>query len=169
MTFETPNTPQPAASAPRPIGRWLKVALVTSLAFNVLIVSAVATRLWRGFDGERMPPGAYVQLVPRKFLRDLPDDKRQQAQTILRSFAKEARSGREAARDTANKLADAISAEPYDQAKVKEVIDGFASESGRIAAQGGEAALQVIALLTPEERQALAESIRERAASGKRH
>ena len=169
MTIETPVTPPQIQVPPRSgAGRWFKIALTASLAFNVLVVSAVATRMWRGFDGERMPGGAYVQLVPRKFLRDLPDDKREQAQSILRGFAKEARNGRQLARENANKLADAIAAEPYDVTKVKAVIDGFGVEAGQIAARGGEAAMQVIALLTPEQRQALAASIRERASFGKK-
>lgn len=165
MTAETPQSY--SASAVRSPGRWLKVALIASLAFNVLIVSAAVTRVWHG-GGERMPGGGYVQLVPRGFLRELPDEQRKQATDILRSFAREARSGRELARDAANKLADAIAAEPYDVAKVKLVIDGFSTDTAQIAAKGGEAAMQVIALLTPEQRQALASSIRERAMKGKR-
>jgi hypothetical protein len=43
------------------------------------------------------------------------------------------------------------------------VVNGFASQNGKLAARGGDAAMEILALLTAEERQVLAAAIRERA------
>ena len=53
--------------------------------------------------------------------------------------------------------------EPYDVEKVKLVVSEFAGQSGKLAARGGDAALDIIARLSPEERKIFADAIRDRA------
>jgi hypothetical protein len=60
-----------------------------------------------------------------------------------------------------------LDAEPYDAARVQTVIAEFVSGNGQMIAKGGEAALDVISRLTPEERKVLARHIRLRDGSGK--
>ena len=86
---------------------------------------------------------------------------------ILRQYRKDFRADREGTEATAAKLADALVTQPYDVAKVKLVVSEFASQSGKLAARGGDAALDIIALLSPEERKILADAIRDRASRGR--
>ena len=51
--------------------------------------------------------------------------------------------------------------------KVKLVVNEFAGETGKLAVRGGSAALDIIALLSADERKLLAEAIRDRASRGK--
>lgn len=143
--------------------RLLRGLLIASLALNMLVISAVATRIVRGHGIERMPGASQVQLLPRKFLRNLPDDKRKAAFDILKRYAQERKGSRQLMREVSLQLADAIAAEPYDTEKVKAVFADYERRSGEAASQSGAAALEVLALLSPEERAALAAGIRERA------
>jgi uncharacterized membrane protein len=169
------STDQPAGNqsetsqsrtAPRP-SRWWTALLVVSLAFNVLIGAATASRYFVKERVERVTGAGYIQLVPRKFLADLPRERRRELLAVFREFRDEFRDGRKAARETAAKLADVLEAEPYDAAAVKAVADEFARSGTGMIAQGVEAAVQFAARLTPEERKQLALRIRERAAAGR--
>jgi len=159
----------PAVAAASVQAKWwdrpklLCILLIASLALNVLVASAVATRLIRGERIERLPGAAQIQLVPRKFLRELPGEKRQAAREILRRLATDQRGDRQWIRELSLKLADSITAQPYDPEKVKVVLAEYASRSGASASRSGAAALELLTILTPEERSALAEAIRERA------
>ncbi len=155
-------------SAPRP-RRWWTVLLIVSLAFNLLIGAATATRFFVKERIERVTGAGYIQLVPRKFLADLPGERRRELLAVFREFRDEFRDGRKAARDSAAKLADALDAEPYDEAAVKAVAGEFARSGGGMIAHGVEAAVQFVARLTPDERRQLALRIRERAAAGRRN
>jgi Spy/CpxP family protein refolding chaperone len=170
MTDQTPAPAVPQAAKPSwwARSRLLQGLLVASLALNLLVVSAVATRVWRGPGLDRMPGISYVQLLPRKFLRGLPDEKRDAARAILKRYMQEQRGNRDLSRETSRKLAEAISIEPYDPQKVKAVFADFAAQSGQIAARGGDATMEILALLTPEERKALADDIRSRSHPGKK-
>lgn len=161
----------PTAAAPVHARWWdrpklLRMLLIASLALNVLVVSAVATRLVRGERAERMPGVAQVQLVPRKFLRELPGEKRRAAREILRRFAAEQRGDKQWIRELSLRLADAITAQPYDPEKVKLVLGDYTSRSGTAANRSSAAVVELLAILTPEERAGLAAAIRDRAAPG---
>jgi uncharacterized membrane protein len=147
--------------------RWWMVLLIVSLAFNLLIGAAALTRLFIKERTERVTGSSYIQLVPRKFLSDLPQPRRHELLAIFQQHRDEFREGRRMARDSAARLADALAAEPYDAAKVKSVADEFANAGTGMIAQGVEAAMEVVGKLTPAERGQLAQRIRERAQSGR--
>lgn len=159
------STPSEPVAKPRWWDRpkLLRGLLIASLALNLLIASAVATRLVRGDRIERMPGASQVQLVPRKFLRELPAEKRKAARQIFRQLAEKQRGDRQWVREVSLKLADALTAAPYDAEKVKAVLAEYANRSEESASRSGAAALELMALLTPEERVSLATAIRERA------
>jgi len=79
----------------------------------------------------------------------------------VKKYRDDFRSNREASEQVASKLADAITIEPYDVEEVKQVVNEFAGQNGKLAARGGDAAMEILALLTAEERQVLAAAIRE--------
>lgn len=170
MSTDQPAGGQAGAGQGRPASRpsrWLTILLIVSLAFNVLIGAAAATRFFVKERIERVTGAGYIQLVPRKFLADLPRERRRELLAVFREFRDEFRDGRKAARESAVKLADTLEAEPYDAAAVRTVADEFARSGTGMIAHGVEAALQFVARLTPDERRQLALRIRERAAAGR--
>ncbi len=170
MSTDQPAGGQAGAGQGRPASRpsrWLTILLIVSLAFNVLIGAAAATRFFVKERIERVTGAGYIQLVPRKFLADLPRERRRELLAVFREFRDEFRDGRKAARDTAAKLADVLEAEPYDTAAVKAVAGEFAQSGRGLIDHGVEAAVQFVGKLTPDERRQLALRIRERAAAGR--
>jgi uncharacterized membrane protein len=147
--------------------RWWPALLIASLALNLLIGGAIATRFLTHGGPQRFIGASYTQLIPRSFFAEMPSDRRRVLLDILRQYRKDFRADREGTESVAAKLADALVSEPYDVEKVKLVVSEFASQSGKLAARGGDAALDIIALLSPEERKVLADSIRDRASRGR--
>ena len=143
--------------------RWWSVLLIASLALNLFIGGAMATRYFTHGGPQRFIGASYTQLIPRSFFAEMPSDRRRVLLDILRQYRKDFRAQREGTEAVATKLADALVIEPYDVEKVKLVVSEFAGQSGKLAARGGDAALDIIALLSPEERKILAEAIRDRA------
>jgi hypothetical protein len=158
----------PAAAAPPTRSRWWTVLLVTSLAFNLLIGGAIATRMLRGDGGSRFNGASFIQLLPGRFVGELPRDRRRVVTDILNRYRKMIRDQRDVSKATALELADAVAATPYDQDKVKAVIQKFSQQAGQLALTGGDATLEVLSQLTNEERQALATAIRERGVASER-
>lgn len=147
--------------------RWWSALLIGSLAINLFIGGAVATRIIRHDGPERIIGASYTQLIPRRFFAELPGDRRRVLLDIIKQYRKDFRADREGSEAAAAKLADALLIEPYDVEKVKLVVNEFAGQTGKLAARGGDAALDIIALLSPDERKILAETIRDRASWGK--
>ena len=141
--------------------------MIGSLAINLLIGGAVATRILRHDGPERFVGASYTQLIPRRFFAEIPRERRKVLLDILKQYRKVFREDRNASEAAASKLADALLIEPYDVEKVKVVINEFASQTGKLAARGGDAALDIIALLSADERGLLAKAIRDRASKKK--
>lgn len=160
--------PPSAADAPAARFSWLKAALIGSLALNLLFVGGAATRFFMHGPPERFVGSSHVQLIPRRFFGDLDRARRNELLAVFREFGKDFRGGRRAVREEAMTLAGALEAEPYDPAAVKAVVDRFSERSSLLVGKGGEAAMSVIAKLTPEERKLLAQHIRSRGENGGR-
>jgi Spy/CpxP family protein refolding chaperone len=142
---------------------WLKIALVASLALNVLIGAAIATRYARGPDGGRFAMPGNAQLVPRAFLSELTRERRREITQVLNRYRRELRGERDAARGLTLKIADALSAEPYSPEAVKVAVAEFSAQGAKLSSGGGDAALEILGMLTPDERKQLANAMRERA------
>ena len=142
--------------------KWWQILLIVSLAINLLIAGAVVARMVTHGGPDRIMGASYAQLIPRRFFAEMPRDRRKVLQDILKKYRDDFKGERDASEQVAVKLADAIG-EPYDVEKVKLVISEFTAQNGKLAAKGGDAALEILAVLTPEERRLLASSIRERA------
>ncbi len=158
---DTGNPPD-TATAPAPRFNWLKAALVASLALNLLFIGGAATRFFMHGPPERFVGSSHVQLIPRRFFGELDRGRRNELLAVFREFGKDFRGGRRAVREEALNLAVVLEAEPYDPAAVKTVVDTFSQRSALLIGKGGEAAMSVIAKLTPEERKLLARHIRSR-------
>lgn len=142
--------------------RWIKYLLVASLAVNLLFAGGAVARFFVHGPVERYSGLSQMQLIPRRFLGELDGGRRAEILKVFRDFAPSFRDGRKAVREEAMNLAAALEAEPYDAGRVKDVIDSFSSRSSDLVRAGGEAALKVIAMLSPGERKLLAQNIRMR-------
>ena len=147
--------------------RWWSALLIASLALNLFIAGAIATRYFTHGGPQRFIGAGYTQLIPRGFFAEMPRDRRKILLDILRQYRKDFRAEREGTESVAAKLADALVTEPYDVEKVKLVVGEFATQSGKLATRGGDAALDIIGRLSPDERKVLADAIRERASRNK--
>jgi uncharacterized membrane protein len=141
---------------------WLKILLIASLALNLLAGGAVAARFFFHERIERMT-GGVTQIVPRRFFRDLTRERRKELMAVVRSYRGLFQDGRARLREAAAGLADALDAEPYDAAKTLAAINGIEQAGQGTLAQGSKLALDLIGRLTPEERKALAQRLRDRA------
>lgn len=147
--------------------RWWSALLIASLALNLFIAGAIATRYFTHGGPQRFIGAGYTQLIPRGFFAEMSRDRRKILLDILRQYRKDFRAEREGTESVAAKLADALVTEPYDAEKVKLVVGEFATQSGKLATRGGDAALDIIGRLSPDERKILAGAIRDRASRGK--
>ncbi len=159
------------APAEQPTGRrwtWWHAVLIASLALNVVVGAAAATRFFYHPHPERMVGMSYLHLVPRKFFADLDKPRREELVAHVRGYRDRFREGQQKSRAVAESLADALDAAPYDEARVRAVLDQFTGNGVDQIGIGTKAALDFITRLTPEERIQLAQRIRERAKGGKR-
>jgi hypothetical protein len=147
--------------------KWWQALLIGSLALNLLVGGAVVTRMVTHGGPDRLMGASYTQLIPRRFFAEMPRERRRVLLDILKKYRDDFRGDREASGQVAVKLAEAIVIEPYDIEKVKLVVNEFTSQNGKLAARGGDAALDILSVLTPEERQLLASTIRDRASKKK--
>lgn len=155
---ETAATPE---ARRKPVS-WLMVALVVSLAVNLLFIGSAAARWYVGFGPERYARLTQSQLIPRFFFRDLDRARRMELLAVLKAQDKEVRDGRRAVKAQVIALADALEAEPYDPARVKAAVEGFTARSEALFLTGSGAALAVIDRLTPAERRLMAMHLRNR-------
>jgi len=142
--------------------RWWTVLLGLSLMLNLAIGGMIAGSVMEHGPRERLMGASYVQLIPRRFFHDLPRERRKELMDIVHNNRPDLRVLRDAAGQTSLKLADALAASDYKEEEVAKVIAEFSTGTQSLAARGGTVVLDIVRLLTPEERQALAAAIRER-------
>jgi hypothetical protein len=146
---------------------WLKAALIASLAVNLLFIGAGVTRFVMRDSPDRVAGLSQVQMIPRRFFSDLDGPRKAELVGVFRQLSPSFREGRRALKSDLAALAAALDAEPYDAARVQAAVDTFSSNSQGLAANGAQAALKLIGMLTPEERKLLAAHIRQRQDRGR--
>lgn len=158
---------QTLAPAPPP-GRgfnWRGALLLASLALNLVFIGGGAARFVMHDRPGRMSGISEMQLIPRKFFGDLGAGRRGEMMAVFKGYRDEFRGGRDARRQLALAIADALEVTPFDQARVAQAVAAFTTQSSQLAGRGGEAALDFIAKLDDAERKLLAQRIRERSGS----
>ena len=94
---------------------WTKFLLVASLAVNLLIAGAAGMRYFYPERMERWSGASFTQLLPRKFMSDLPEDRRREFLDLLKSRRDTFRESRAEMRDVALRFAEALERNPYDE------------------------------------------------------
>ena len=150
------DTPPPAAPRRAPV--WMRVTLVLSLAFNLLIVGIVAGALASGRAGG---PPRIVDLSLGPLTRALSDEDRAAIGEALRNregFRPPRPVQRMAA---ARDLKQALIAEPFDRAELARLLDAQRSRAAEVFEAGQDALLDQLEAMTPEERRAFADRLAE--------
>lgn len=144
------TSPAPASGS-RP-NRWLKIALIVSLALNVAFIAWGATRFVKfRHMGER--PGSMIE---ERIAHHLPDDA---ADAFRRAMAETRRGQAVSFSALRDDIAEALAVEPFDRARLEALL---AEHRGRLDAfqQSLQAGLLAAAeAMTPEERKRYAEKM----------
>jgi hypothetical protein len=141
---------------------WTMFLLVASLAVNLLIAGAAGMRYFNPERLERWSGASFTQLLPRRFLSGLPEDRRRELLDLLKSRREVFRRSRAGMRDVALRFAEALERNPYDEAQATQAIQDFTKFSTQMVDSGTEVTLQIVQKLTPEERLQLAREVRQR-------
>lgn len=163
---QTPGDDRKAKSTrwlPALRSRWWTVLLGFSLMLNLAVGGMVAGRFIENGPPERLMGASYVQLIPRRFFHELPRQRRLALMEIIRNNRPDLKALRDVNEQTSLKLADALAAADYKEEDVAKVVSAFSAGTQDLAARGGTVVLDIVRLLTPEERLALAAAIRDRA------
>jgi Spy/CpxP family protein refolding chaperone len=156
------SAPDSGQSSPGRSRRWLVPLLVASVAINLVIVSAAVSGQYWSEHGERRSVHRSADLMPRSFFRELADERRSELVEVFRARKPEYREQRQALRDSAAALADALEREPFDARLAQSAIADHTAGSHQLVDLGAAAAGELVEALTPDERRALAEAIRNR-------
>jgi uncharacterized membrane protein len=141
---------------------WTMFLLVASLALNLLIAGAAGMRYFYPERLARWSGASFTQLLPRRFLSDLPEDRRREFLDMLKSRREVFRESRAGMGDVALRFASALERNPYDEAEITAAIQDFTRLSTQMVDSGTLVTLQIVQKLTPEERSLLAQHVRER-------
>ena len=141
---------------------WTMFLLVASLAVNLAIGAAAGMRYFYPERLERWSGASFTQLLPRRFLSDLPDDRRREFLNELKSRREVFRQSRAGMRAAALRFAAALERDPYDEAEVDAAVQEFTKLSTDMVDSGTQVTLNIVRKLSPEERALLAEHVRDR-------
>jgi uncharacterized membrane protein len=139
------------ASPGRPRLKW---ALLASLGLNLVFVGLLAGAVFRGPPPPPMPGlWHYARALPEPYRRDLG--------RALRESRPDWAGPREALRAQQEAMAAALTAEPFDPAAVGEILTQRTRVSDELATRGAEMLVAQITRMSPAERTAYAEALRD--------
>jgi uncharacterized membrane protein len=151
------------SAAPARRWSWRDALLVASLAANLAVLGIVAAQYLRKERAVRLMGPAYNELLPRAFVQSLPEERRAAVLAALRDSRRDFRDQRRELRAAAVAVADALDAEPFDEAALDRAVAAYRAEVGDLVTQGTSFAVSVFRNLTPAERRLIAEKLRTRA------
>lgn len=157
---DTNDITPPAAKPPR---RWLGPAFLASLAVNIFLLGLISVPLFF-----RPPPGSGFGLPPRgagpgmfhQSFKDLPEADRRAIRTTMLGHFPEIRPHLLAMREAKAELADAVAADPYDEAAVRAAFDKMDRAMKQMGEVGRDAMMAGFEKLSPEQRKRVAEAMR---------
>jgi Heavy-metal resistance len=133
----TPPTSSPRRSwLPKLKSRWWTMLLGVSLMLNLLVGGMIVGRLSGHGDVERLAGVSYVQLIPRRFLQELPHDRRKEMMEIIRQNRPDLRNLREASEASSVKLADVLDKDAFSLDEVRATIREFSTGTESPCGQG---------------------------------
>jgi Spy/CpxP family protein refolding chaperone len=148
--------------AGKPARRWLGPALLISVAFNLFLVALISVPFFKGPPDDGfgpMPRGPGAGLMHGAF-RELPEEDRQALRQAMRERFRDIRPHFREMHEARNALADALAAEPYDEAAARAAFDSMSASMIVMSEMGRDVMLETFAKLTPEQRKRVADAMR---------
>jgi uncharacterized membrane protein len=143
--------------------RTLRWVLIGSLALNVLIIGAVASAMCMAHFGGPPPHGrGFMQSPLLGFARTLPRERADVVRQTVADAQPNMESLRRAMRDARAAARAALTAEPFDQAKLDAAVDGIVQAETNQARARTALFAGTVSKLTPAERAQLHEWLEER-------
>jgi len=141
-----------------PVARrtWLKWGLIASLCLNLAFAGLVAGAMLKG-----PPPAPWPGIALLQYARALPEPFRGDLERTLRDRKRDWQSPREALRGQREALATALSAEPFLPDTVAALLARESELTSELSNRGATLILEQIGRMTPEQRVAYAEALRE--------
>jgi hypothetical protein len=134
---------------------------------NLMIGGMLLGNRFGGYHSDRLMGANAVQLIPRKFIQDLPRARRQELLGFARGEIRGLRGLRDGSAEAVLKIADALEQDKGDLASVRLAVTDYMTGPQSLSTRGTGLIMGVIEKMTPEERKALALAIRDRAARAK--
>ncbi|MFM9939076.1 MAG: periplasmic heavy metal sensor [Hyphomicrobiaceae bacterium] len=154
--------------AKRAVPRWMKWLLIASLAFNVLIIGAIASRAWHGARGGFAGPGAGMGPSIGVFTARLSSERRQAVWAAIREERQALRPLREEARTARQAVRAALAAEPFDGRQLAEAQTRLLEAEVKVRAASQRLIGSIAAVLNADERRQFSAHIMAEGARGGR-
>jgi uncharacterized membrane protein len=129
--------------------RWITIALVISLAVNLLVLGLAAGAGWKNWHGGRRH--AFSQGMER-LLDKMPPERREPLQALFDRYKTEVRPMWRQVRDARRDVIESMRAEPYDENKVRESVAALHTRQAKARDEFTDVILQVMSKLSDEER-----------------
>ncbi len=140
-----------------PMRRSLRILLIASLAFNMLIVGIGAGALISGRMADGPRRGIDLSLGP--LVEALDESDRRAIMRSLRDAPHVRRPSRDARRADLGAVVAALRTDPFDPAAVAAPLDAARSRALGVMGAGQEALIARITAMTPQQRQAFADRL----------
>lgn len=153
-------TPPPA---PRP-RRWVKWALVASLAVNVLFIGFAGSVAYK-FSGRHWRGHSAIAQVARqggKFIHDLPRQRRKELWAMIKARRGDVAADQKEVDGAVDAFAKALAKSPYDAEAVEAALIRLQDQAQLMITRGRAVTMDVIAELTQSEREQLALRLKDR-------
>ncbi len=149
---------QGPAKKPR---RWVRWALVASLALNVLFVGFAVSRAYH-FSGKHWggkSPVVQVMREGRKFVWDLPRERRRELGKMIKARRDEFRPDDAEVKAAVRAFAEAIQETPYDAKRTEDALVKLQDQAELLITRGRAVSMDIVAELSKDEREQLAKRL----------
>ena len=133
--------------------RWLWAVLLASLMINMVVVGVFAGRMWahHGHGGYRHEGGV------QGFLKGLPEARQQELGALVKANREGLRAERTRIRALKQAVREAITREPFDRAALEAALTEVSVARQGLRARAASDLADLVARMTPQERQLFAE------------
>ncbi|MEL6522967.1 MAG: periplasmic heavy metal sensor [Pseudomonadota bacterium] len=161
MTDDTPP-PSNEETAPKPRAPgWMRIALILSLAVNVLIVGTIAGAVLSGRAADRGTAEQVRQITPGPYSRALPQEYRRAMRQELRDNRQALRQHSRVLRSSFQETVTLLEAETLDMERLEILLTDQRTNLSTLQSHGHTALIAVIGQMSVADRQSYAQRLRE--------
>lgn len=158
----------PAETAQRRAGwGWMKIALLVSLALNLLFAGLVVGGAWHHRPGKWTSKNQALEMTIEQMIAELPADKRPAGAAALRRLRDEVAPISRGLRDARKEAIAALKADPYDHQRFSSSMAKLRDIRSRSRAGRHQVVLDLVEDMTVAQRQRFLELFRSNLRAGK--